>query len=221
MQLCDYAKYCRAGQSAWVCRVNKILRMKGGSMIMYPSKCRRLAATSLSSVAGIARRCCRFCSGPSPLNDMVRLNLLVKRARLSLSRLQNHSIVSHQLLRGEDRREPQHLTPAVKLVKWTFSLTYCAHEEPQAYLSRVEVEVFGHLLQLEHGLGITWQLQGDCSSQCVVSYLWYIVNSFCKSQLPVNSRRPSVHMKPSTNSRKYQYFCTCYVQPRHHAYYFV
>ena len=24
---------------------------------------------------------------------------------------------------------------------------YCIHEGPQAYLSRVEVEVFGHLLQ--------------------------------------------------------------------------
>ena len=155
MQLCDYAKYCRAGQSAWVRRVSKILRIQGGSVIMYPSKCRRLAATSLSSVAGIARRCCRFCSGPSPLNDMVRLNLLVKRARLSLSRLHNHSKVSHQLLRGEDRREPQHFTPAVKLVKWTF----------WAYLSRVEVEVFGHLLQLQHGLGITiakWLLLSVC-----------------------------------------------------------
>jgi len=48
-------------------------------------------------------------------------------------------------LQGEDRREPQHLTPAVKLVKWTFSLTYCAHEGTPGLSVQSGSGSFGHL----------------------------------------------------------------------------
>jgi len=49
---------------------------------------------------------------------------------------------------GEDRREAQHLTPAVKIIPLNLPpmRSTVSMKELQTYLSRVEVEAFGHLL---------------------------------------------------------------------------
>jgi len=49
-------------------------------------------------------------------------------------------------------------------------------KEPQAYLSRVEVAVFGHLLQLEHGLDP--RLPDNCKVTAPLSVLFHTCDIF-------------------------------------------